>query len=268
MKTLRRGDPASPELSALHAQLTRIGFIPIADPTFGLATECAVRIFQHDNNLAKDGIVGPATWAAIEAAPTNTYTSLAVYDSLHWQVPYFSQRDNEFNPTGTCNVTSLAMVLSWAGVTPPHGVQLEDELSKELETKEAQDRFRAWYPDLARQGYEPRHVHGMLQWLADKYVGNDRYTESASWDEIYSWLREHGPIITSGHFTAFGHVIVLVGTTTRGDFICHDPWGNWERGYRRAHNGKFVIYNREQLNDVLKGQDQDHKRAHFISRKQ
>ena len=41
--------------------------------------------------------------------------------------PYHTQLNNLNNPTGSCNVTSIAMCLAYFGVTAPTG-QLEDEL--------------------------------------------------------------------------------------------------------------------------------------------
>lgn len=35
------------------------------DSSFGGATESAVKAFQHDNGLEKDGVVGPKTWAKL-----------------------------------------------------------------------------------------------------------------------------------------------------------------------------------------------------------
>jgi murein L,D-transpeptidase YcbB/YkuD len=50
-------------------QLYRLGYDPGAqDGVFGRRTESAVKQFQGDKGLAADGIVGPQTWAALEAA--------------------------------------------------------------------------------------------------------------------------------------------------------------------------------------------------------
>jgi hypothetical protein len=259
---LRRGDE-SPEVIELKRQLQRVGYKMRDGDGFGLVTEAAVRDYQGSNKLTKDGIVGPRTLAALENGRTSA-NQVNPIRTLH-DVPYFSQRDNEYKPTGTCNVTSIAMVLAHYGVRS-RGVQLEDELFRKLEAPKARAIFERWWPELAKQGYQPRHVHGMLKWLVNQYGFSDNYSEATTWDTISNWLRYEGPIVTSGAFTGFGHIIVLVGETVGEDFICHDPWGNWEKGYRKSHDGKFVIYNKESLVDVLKGQGPDAKRAHLIKK--
>ncbi len=43
-------------------------------------------------------------------------------------LPYCSQLYNKYEPYAACNVTSLAMCLSYFGVTSPSYMQLEDML--------------------------------------------------------------------------------------------------------------------------------------------
>lgn len=57
-------------------------------------------------------------------------------NAIKLDVPYRSQLDNEVNPTGACNVTSVAMCLLWGGVTLQcQEVQLEDELYGYMEKR-------------------------------------------------------------------------------------------------------------------------------------
>jgi peptidoglycan hydrolase-like protein with peptidoglycan-binding domain len=56
-------------VTGLQGQLQRLGYDPgAADGVFGRRTENAVKQFQRDQGLAADGIVGPRTWAVLEAA--------------------------------------------------------------------------------------------------------------------------------------------------------------------------------------------------------
>lgn len=53
----------------LQQRLTKLGYdIGAVDEIYGPRSEAAVRSFQERNGLAVDGIVGPATWAALRMA--------------------------------------------------------------------------------------------------------------------------------------------------------------------------------------------------------
>ena len=65
--TIRRGSTGNPVRRA-QKRLTLGGYNTNGvDGVFGVATESAVRHFQRDLGLTVDGIVGPATWADIDA---------------------------------------------------------------------------------------------------------------------------------------------------------------------------------------------------------
>lgn len=75
--TLRKGDKgawvtlAQTELKNKGYDLGKYG----VDGDFGSATEKAVKQFQNDNGLKVDGIIGSATWAALDSAePVQLYT--------------------------------------------------------------------------------------------------------------------------------------------------------------------------------------------------
>lgn len=65
----RRGD-AGPAVSEIQAALVHLGLLAHAPvpPVFDQPTDWAVREFQQNRGLVVDGIVGPETWAALQAA--------------------------------------------------------------------------------------------------------------------------------------------------------------------------------------------------------
>lgn len=96
--TIRRGS-TGPDVVECQTDLIQLQYdlSPYgADGKFGAKTESAVKQFQKDNGLKADGIVGPATWTALDAAvgpSTDLYTvtiehlSKAQADSLKNQYP-------------------------------------------------------------------------------------------------------------------------------------------------------------------------------------
>ncbi len=64
---LHRGSKGD-AVAALQNQLRALGFTLAVDGDFGPGTEVAVTRFQSEHALAADAIVGPQTWAALDAA--------------------------------------------------------------------------------------------------------------------------------------------------------------------------------------------------------
>ncbi len=64
---LRRGSRGD-AVAALQRALVAAGFQMGVDGDFGPGTEMGVRAFQRTKGLGDDGIVGPGTWAALDAA--------------------------------------------------------------------------------------------------------------------------------------------------------------------------------------------------------
>lgn len=258
----RRGDKGEMVYFLQH-QLKKHNLDIQVDGHFGLETECAVRCVQSASNLnlTNDGIVGRNTEKALQQpTPLFDRPTKPVKTLLH--VPYFSQRDNNYEPNGTCNVTSLAMTLAHHGVRPKDPAnQLEDELFHRLQQPDARAYFEKNYSWAKDQGFNPRNVHGMLLWLAREYGFKAAFTWNATLKELDDHLNNHGPVILSGKFTGSGHIVTLVGFTHTWDLIINDPWGNWQRGYRREHDGNRVIYSLEDMASILRGKNINGKKA-------
>jgi hypothetical protein len=147
-------------------------------------------------------------------------------------IPYKSQLNNQINPHGACNVTSMAMCLEFLQIPRRSSAgQFEDELYEYMEN-------RGW----------SRHSPYDLARIVQDYGAQDAFDSHATVPEVKAWLSAGKPAVTHGYFTDFGHIIVLAGYDDRG-FIVHDPNGEWNAsGYIRnssANNhdqGKYQHY--------------------------
>jgi len=143
------------------------------------------------------------------------------------KVPYLSQLNNLVRPTGTCNTTSVAMCFGFFGepLLRPNGQQLEDYLTKYC----------------LANGLS-RHSPGDLVILAQKHGYRPRFDSRAKWDQVKAWLDGGKPCIVHGWFTAFGHILVIIGYNEKG-WIVHDPYGEWyASGYDTSASGEGLTY--------------------------
>lgn len=147
-------------------------------------------------------------------------------DNVRLNVPYKSQLDNWYNPTGSCNVTSIAMCLEYLGASRRSSIgQFEDEL----------------YEYTLNQGLSRHSPYDLARVVRD-YGCRDTFRTNATIEDAKAWLADGNPAVIHGYFTSFGHIIVLVGYDDRG-FLVHDPYGEWfEWGYRTDLSGAYLHY--------------------------
>jgi LysM repeat protein len=79
-----------PAAEHVNNQLRRLGFNAPNGDEYTSATQSAVRTFQHQNDIQKNGKVGPTTLAALDSATQGTQL----------KVPYFSQFDSRVERAG------------------------------------------------------------------------------------------------------------------------------------------------------------------------
>lgn len=164
------------------------------------------------------------------------------------KVPYKSQLDNDQDPYGTCNVTSIAMTMAYFGVKPKNpNQQLEDE-------------FHDW---IDKKGLD-RHSPADLAKLVQAYGHKDRFTTKATIQDVQEWLAQGNPAIVHGYFTQSGHIICLIGYNAKG-FIVNDPYGEWwESGYDTSRSGAGLTYSYSMIDRTCRS-DGDFW-VHFISK--
>ena len=175
--------------------------------------------------------------------------------SIQLQVPYLSQRDNDNNPDGSCNVTSIAMCLKYLK-TPQKSSsqQFEDELYLYMETNGLK-----------------RHYGEDLAQVVEAYSGQDRFTRNATINEVKQWLAQGNPCVMHGYFTSFGHIVCVTGYNEQG-LIVHDPYGKWlgntgeydRNDSSNSEKGKAMTYSYESIERSCMTDNQFW--VHFISK--
>lgn len=203
---------------------------------------------------------------------------------------YHTQRNNQIDPAGTCNVTAMVMALKASGVPflSPTGVQPEDHLSSILATPEAYARRDLDYPWARDANVPPREVHGLLSWAVnERFTKAPRtvFTTRASIQELlYRIARHKAASVVSGRFTPSGHLVTVVGFESPGPdlseadsparvdlsivtkIIIDDPWGDVRTGYR-DHDGNDVALSVQEFDRLTREYGcPGRKWAHLIDR--
>ncbi|QNH58483.1 MAG: peptidoglycan-binding protein [Limnospira indica BM01] len=147
--------------------------------------------------------------------------------SRRLNVPFKSQLDNFYNPTGACNVTSIAMCLAYFNIP-----------RRNLRYRQFEDELYRYALDM---GYSRHNPYDLARIVRD-YGARDHFTENAVIEDVQDWIAAGYPAVIHGYFTSFGHIIVVVGYDQNG-FIVHDPYGEWfSTGYRTDLSGAYLHY--------------------------
>jgi hypothetical protein len=179
------------------------------------------------------------------ASPLNGYDDWYIYEghakvegtperkkSVKLKVKYKSQLDNEHNPTGSCNVTSVATCAEYEGILGNGDGQLEDQMYRNME-------------DWGLSRHNPQD----LAILAARYKLHDDFTEFGTIERCQEHLSMGSLCIIHGWFSRSGHIIVLVGYDEDG-FLVHDPYGEWHRGgYDTSVSGAYLHYSYDMIRE-------------------
>jgi len=136
-------------------------------------------------------------------------------------VPYFYQYDNSLNPSGTCQNTSVAMLLAYYGWTGK-----PDTITS------------AWGNDYAKS---PAGLAEVFNSYAAQMGIPQRLKArtNGSVQDVRALLAQGKPVVVHGYFTTAGHVVVTLGYDGTS-YIVNDPAGKWSQqfmgGYPYGYN--------------------------------
>ena len=155
-------------------------------------------------------------------------------------VPYFHQHSNRINPSGSCQNTSVAIVLKYYGaddITP-------DMISAKWGTHVAQTTG-----GLEKVFNEEAALRGLTV--------RDQATETGLLRELHALLDAGRPVIVHGGFSSVGHLMVLVGYDERF-YYAMDPASQWTERLNggfihtdNPHVGRYTRYGRDAVENAI-----------------
>ena len=155
-------------------------------------------------------------------------------------VPYFYQYNNSINPGGSCQNTSIAMVIKFYGGTS----EIPDDISSIYGTSQAQTTSGF------KQVFDAEAAYFGL-------TVRDVPHTNGTFAGIHSLLAAGIPVVVHGYFTGYGHVMVITGYNG-SVYTCNDPAGEWSQtygygGYSQVNSteGHSVTYNKTNFQNAI-----------------
>ena len=175
--------------------------------------------------------VFPSHWVGF-VAPAAAISATGPVDL---KVPYWPQTDNYTQSERTCNSSSCAMVLEFF---KPEAVVNDDQYIKKL----------------IDGGYGDTTDHGAQGRLLADYGLKSTWHTNMSIAALETEIRAGRPVVCgilhrgSESAPTGGHMIVVRGLTSSGDFRVNDPYGSCNDGYSGpVENGNNAIYSRKMM---------------------
>lgn len=186
---------------------------------------------------------------------------------------YHSQLNNTILPYVSCGTTSLANYLQWLNIKFGTSFECDDDnvmkllnsqpmidKAKELVKKGVIDSAALEFrvdnpktPNINEANFN--HANNFKEMLVAvaNYITNGTFifkVEYLSIDEIKASIDSDFPVIISAKFTSGGHFVQIVGYD-ESNWICDDPYGSWNTGYKTDESGAKVLYNRAKVDMIF-----------------
>ena len=151
-------------------------------------------------------------------------------------VPYFSQVDNYRDAHRTCNSSACAMVLEYLKPGTLIGPKGDDAYVKKV------------------FAIGDTTDHAVQTKVLQSYEVESHFNRDLTFEDLDEQLAKGVPVVigilhrgTLLNPTG-GHMLVVIGKTSKGDYVVNDPYGSLNDNYRGpVLNGKGAIYTRDIL---------------------
>jgi hypothetical protein len=192
----------------------------------------------------------PKHVAAVEQLEVDLEDSSLLDDSSNWvkiyrtkstvsgvlPVPFYPQTDNYRDANRTCNSSACAMCLEYFKPGTLKGSKGDDAyVQKVFSIGDTTDHL-VQTKVLASYGIKSSFSYSLTFADLDRELAANR--------PVVIGILHRGPLSNP----TGGHMVVVIGKTSSGDYVVNDPYGSLNDGYTGAvTNGKGAVYKRSDL---------------------
>jgi len=171
-----------------------------------------------------------ANWVRIYRTPLKPPKAIIL------NVPFYPQTDNYRDSNRTCNASACAMCLEYFKPGTLIGPQGDDEYVRKI------------------FDHGDTTDHSVQTKVLNLYGVKSKFCYDLGFNDLDNELTNERPVIIgilhrgTIELPTGGHVVVVIGKTSFGDYIVNDPYGSLNDNYTSSSsNGRGVIYKRSEL---------------------